>query len=107
MIKKIITYSSYTILSLWALGLLFFAWKINHLKYPETSKTDAIIALTGGRNRISEAAKILENGNSDHLFISGVAKDISLKEIQNINKISLISNKKIKQVAIWLPAFLY
>lgn len=95
MIKKIITYSTFAIFSLWTIGLLAFAWKINHLQAPINSKTDAIIALTGGRNRITEAVKILENGNSDHLFISGVAKDISLKEIQNINKISLLPNKKI------------
>jgi uncharacterized SAM-binding protein YcdF (DUF218 family) len=95
MIKKIITYISFIIILVWTIGLSIFAWKINHFKSPETSKTDAIIVLTGGRNRISEAVKILENGVSDLLFISGVAKDISLKEIQNINKISLLPNKKI------------
>ena len=50
---------------------------------------DAIIALTGGRNRITEAVNLLSHGRADRLFISGVDKDISLHDIQATQRFSV------------------
>ncbi len=86
--KKTFSITAIIFSILWLVGFLFFAWQINHFTAPAPDKTDAIIALTGGRNRINEAVKLLEQGKADKLFISGVAKDISLKNIfrtQHIN----------------------
>lgn len=66
----------------WILGLAYFNYTINSYKVDTTTKTDAIIVLTGGRNRISEAVNLLNKGLAEKLFISGVQKDISLEEIQ-------------------------
>lgn len=66
---------------LWFGGFLYFCHQINHYPKDEKTKTDAIVVLTGGRNRIREALRLLEAGLSDRLLISGVEKNISLKEI--------------------------
>ncbi len=89
MIKRIIIYPSLCFCLLWMLGVFVFAWKINNLKEISNKKTDAIIALTGGRNRINEAVKLLNKQYSNRLFISGVDKDISLENIQNSHQLSL------------------
>ena len=84
--KKIITL---LILSIWIGGFCLFAYKINHFDIDKNQKTDAIIVLTGGRNRITEAIKLFNNSQSEYLFISGVAKDINLNNIQNTHKIKI------------------
>ena len=71
------------ILSIWFGGFCFFAYKINNFDIDQSTTTDAIIVLNGGRNRITEAVKLFNDKKSKHLFISGVAKDISLENIQN------------------------
>ncbi len=65
----------------WFGGFLYFCHQINHYPKDETTKTDAIVVLTGGRNRIKEALLLLDIGLSEKLLISGVEKNISLKEI--------------------------
>ncbi len=87
MIKKTFLIALLSSVILWFGGLLFFAWQINHFAAAQPDKTDAIIALTGGRNRITEAVKLLEQGKANKLFISGVAKDISLQHIFNTQHI--------------------
>lgn len=44
-------------------------------------KTDAIIVLTGGKYRIEEGVKLMENGLSEQLFISGVNPNTSLPDL--------------------------
>lgn len=95
MIKKFIIYSSCLVILLWLGGLYRFAWKINHFGTIPSQKTDAIIALTGGRNRIAEAVKLLEKGMADRLFISGVDKSISLDNIRNTQHLDFTQKLKI------------
>ena len=80
MMKKLITLIPFI---LWLGGFCLFAYKINHLSTDTSKNTDAIIVLTGGRNRIHEASKLFNENKAKHLFISGVAKDITLDDIQN------------------------
>ena len=47
-------------------------------------KIDAIIVLTGDKNRISEGINILKNGYGSRLLISGVNKKISNAKIKNL-----------------------
>ena len=81
MIKKTPLILLLTCIILWIIGLVIFGYSINHLTSNYTEKTDAIIALTGGRNRISEAVKLLNKKLSNRLFISGVASGVNLKNI--------------------------
>lgn len=73
---------------LWFSGFIVFAWHINSFSPNFDQQTDAIIALTGGRNRIIEAVNLLEQGLAKRLFISGVGKDISLSDIQKQQRIA-------------------
>ena len=78
-------------LSFWLLllllGFLFFgfakfSYVISQTKMVEDEKKfDAIVALTGGRERIRTAVTMLEKGLAKKLFISGVNKNVNLEEI--------------------------
>lgn len=94
--KKFIIYMSIVCIGAWFCGFLVFNYKINHYVLDETTKTDAIIALTGGRNRISKAIEMLNRGLAEKLFISGVSKDISLKQIENRNDIEVQRKQKVQ-----------
>lgn len=94
MMKKFIIYGSILFLCLWVGGLAVFAWQINNFANAEDKKTDAIIVLTGGRNRIAEAVRLLEQGRAKRLFISGVDKTISMSNLQNSQHIQ--PSKKLK-----------
>lgn len=75
------------IMIVWCAGLIYFGYSINHYHNDINTHTDAIITLTGGRNRIIEAVKLLNSGKADFLFISGVDKHTSLRSIQKTQKI--------------------
>ncbi|MBQ2811171.1 MAG: YdcF family protein [Alphaproteobacteria bacterium] len=55
-------------------------------------KTDAIVVLTGGKNRILEALQLYNNDMAEFLIISGVDSNVSLKELQKQNNIFLTKN---------------
>ncbi len=80
---------------LWLGGLAVFNFHINHYKTDRATKTDAIIALTGGSNRIKEAAELLNNGFSRVLFISGVEKGVSFDAIVHAQKLNIRSGKEV------------
>ena len=87
----------FTAILLWLGGFGIFTYKINHFDIDYQTNTDAIIVLTGGRNRISEATKLYNDNKAKYMFISGVAKDITLENIQNTQNIKI---KKTKTVEI-------
>ena len=80
---------------LWICGLVFFTYRINHFPIDKESKTDAIVVLTGGRHRLVEAIKLFNDGMSDKLFISGVQKNISLKDLERKNAIKVSDGDRI------------
>lgn len=84
-----------TFIIFWFAGFVLFAWHINNINNIDTTHTEAIIALTGGRNRISEAVKLLDKGLANRLFISGVNKDISLRDIQETQHLKLSKHQNI------------
>ena len=55
-------------------------------------KTDAIVVLTGGKNRIAESFRLFNNEMADILIISGVSDKVSLKELQRQNKTVITKN---------------
>lgn len=80
---------------LWFAGFCLFNLKINTYKPDYNTKTDAIIALTGGQNRIAESIKILNEGLADKLFISGVSEQTSMKDIERELAIKPLDDSKI------------
>ena len=83
------------IVLLWLAGLAAFNYHIRHIRIDKTTKTDAIIALTGGSNRIKEAVEMLNQGFSDVLFISGVEKGVTLKQIAAAQHFKISPDKKL------------
>ena len=80
---------------LWFAGFCLFNLKINTYKQDYETKTDAVIALTGGKNRIAESIKILNEGLAYKLFISGVSENTSMKDIEKELEIKPLDNSKI------------
>ena len=91
--KKLICISLFLLIFSWLAGLCFFAYTINHFHTDNSTHTQAIVVLTGGRNRISEAVKLLNQGLADKLFISGVEKNTSLQDISHSQDIALPEKK--------------
>lgn len=80
---------------IWLSGFCLFNRKINSYTPDYTTKTDAIVALTGGKNRIAESIKILNKGLSDKLFISGVSEKATIEDIQRAANIKALDESKI------------
>ncbi len=61
-----------------------YFWYINELslkKTDGTQKTDAIVVLTGGQNRLDVAIDLLEQGYAQKLYISGVDEKVTREEL--------------------------
>ncbi|WP_417828445.1 YdcF family protein [Thalassospira sp.] len=70
----------------WAAG---FIWYVDHI--PKTvdspaEKTNAIVVLTGGSERLSEGRRLLMRGLADKLFISGVYRGVEVDELLSVGK---------------------
>jgi uncharacterized SAM-binding protein YcdF (DUF218 family) len=65
----------------WAAGLLWFASTIPKDVTDTSTHTDAIVALTGGAERIETGVKLLSDGLADRLFISGAGEQVRTSDI--------------------------
>src|SRR5690606_36230667 len=63
------------LLIIWMIG---FAWFAIDLPRPAADdvRTDSIVVLTGGANRIDRALELLEAKKADYLLIPGVDRDV-------------------------------
>ena len=68
-----------------AVGFVRF---VDHLPPPtaDQTRTDAIVVLTGGGERISNALSLLEAGKADRLFVSGVHRGVGVGELLKIDR---------------------
>lgn len=94
--KRWILYGLISAFLVWFGGFVWFAHYINSYDIDTHTKTDAIIVLTGGRNRISEGIRLLNDNLADKLFISGVPTDISIKQIEKQANITADDESKIE-----------
>jgi uncharacterized SAM-binding protein YcdF (DUF218 family) len=71
------------LLTLWLIGLLVFIAVIpgTTSKLDADSKTDAIIVLTGGGDRLAEGFRLLDRGLAKRLLVSGVASGVTLPQL--------------------------
>lgn len=69
----------------WLGGFIVFNQYIQSYKIDHTTHTDAVAVLTGGRNRITEAVDIFNAGLADQMIISGVAQNVTLKQLEAQN----------------------
>lgn len=91
--KKIYSYIFILISSLvmlYFLGLLYFVSLVPIKPAISTSKSDAIVVLTGGDKRIEKGFILLKNNKANKLFITGVNDKIKLSNISQIEKFQSI-----------------
>ncbi|MBQ9271799.1 MAG: YdcF family protein [Alphaproteobacteria bacterium] len=81
-------------IALWFGGFLWFCFQINHYEKNKT-RTDAIVVLTGGRNRITESISLLNSGIADKMFISGVSKKVTIAQIEDKAGVALLFPEKV------------
>ncbi|MCB1650829.1 MAG: YdcF family protein [Alphaproteobacteria bacterium] len=71
-----------SLIILWATGFGVFAGLVLTQKPQKMDQTtDAIVVLTGGKNRVEAGLELFAAGKAAHLFITGVHKDVRKKEI--------------------------
>jgi len=66
-------------------GFLVFVASIERLEREPASRTDAIVALTGGAERIGDAIDLLAKGYGRRLLITGVNERTSRDQIARLN----------------------
>lgn len=66
----------------WFGGFMYFSHHINHYNTRTEENTDAVVVLTGGRNRIARGVEIYNEGRAKRLFISGVSKSTTLDDLE-------------------------
>jgi len=66
---------------IWLAGLIAFVSFTPPAADTPEARTDAIVVLTGGSERLSEGLRLLAAGRADKLFISGVGKDVDLASL--------------------------
>ena len=79
----------------WLGGMIGFGYTINHLRTDPDVKTDAIVVLTGGRNRIGEAVRLLNRGSAEQLLISGVSRGTSLETMKKRQDVKITTSREI------------
>ena len=63
---------------IWFVGLINFADRIPTESTESNEKTDAIVVLTGGSERIATGISLLSAGAAERLFISGVGSAVNV-----------------------------
>jgi uncharacterized SAM-binding protein YcdF (DUF218 family) len=66
-------------------GFVLFVHTIERYEHNPSTRTDAIVALTGGAQRIGDAIDLLGKGYASRLLITGVNEKTSLEEIARLN----------------------
>ncbi len=70
--------------ALFMIGFVVFAVSVAESAPPHAPSADAIVALTGGRDRVAEAVELLQSGYGKRLLISGVHRQTRAIDIQRM-----------------------
>jgi uncharacterized SAM-binding protein YcdF (DUF218 family) len=65
-------------------GFFVFAWSIDQDEHLPTRRAEAMIVLTGGKDRIPDAVTLLAEGYANRLLISGVNQGITRSEVAQL-----------------------
>lgn len=72
----------------WSVGLLWFAAALPSAVADPTRRTDAIVVLTGGSDRVHRGIELLADKRADKLFISGVYRGVDVQELLRVSRSS-------------------
>ncbi len=68
---------------LYALGFALFSVTLARPAAPDTPRTDAIIAITGGQGRIEHAARLLAKGKGKRMLIAGADPSVRKEDLMH------------------------
>ena len=69
------------ILGLWAIGLSRYVGDIPKVVEDKTTRTDAIVVLTGGSGRLTVGLNLLAKDLADLMFVSGVYRGLDVRKL--------------------------
>lgn len=69
----------------WLGGFVWFAQSAVVYPAPSDTPTEAIVVLTGGRERVATGLALLEAGLAPRLFISGVHEEVTVPDLLELN----------------------
>jgi len=72
--------------SFWVGGLVWFAGQLPRDLENATSRTDAIVVLTGGSGRLQQGLDLLASDLAEKLFVSGVYHGVDVQELLKISR---------------------
>ncbi len=81
----------YTVAFFFFIWLGGYFWYINGLsvtRIDQPQKTDAIVVLTGGQNRLEVASTLLKNDFAEKLYVSGVDEKVTRNELLGLLALS-------------------
>lgn len=70
----------------WLTGLVYFASLVPLEVADKESKTEAIVVLTGGSERLAEGLDLLERKLASKLFVSGVYRGVEVRELVKLSR---------------------
>lgn len=73
--------------ALYVLGFIVFAASLDRHSPVNIVPSDAIVALTGGEGRLTEAVKLLDDGKGARLLITGVHPEVKSGTLKNAVKV--------------------
>ena len=81
---RLIVLSGFAIAIAWIGGLAWFGFTMPQAPATDRNRTDAIVVLTGGADRLNEGVRLLSRGYSKWLFVSGVNPDVRKPELMKV-----------------------
>lgn len=70
--------------ALWLGGLFWFVAQVPRDAPPPEDRTDAIVVLTGGSERLETGIRLLAGGYAGKLFVSGVARGVDVSALLRV-----------------------
>ena len=75
-------------LLVWLSGFFYFDALVPAGVFDTTTRTDAVVVLTGGQDRVATGIRLLDQDLGKRLFISGVYESSMLPEIVNLTELA-------------------
>ncbi len=85
---RTVLWAAVAVAIVWAGGLVWFASEIPRPGPPSAAKSEAIVVLTGGSDRMTEGLRLLDGGFARKLFVSGVYHRVEVKELLRVAKMN-------------------
>ena len=76
----------FLVAGVWLAGLFLFAGMIPKKVADTETRTDAIVVLTGGSERLSEGFSLLSEAMAEKLFVSGVYHGVEVEELLRLSR---------------------